>query len=119
MTQFQTTAAYVSGGICGSIWWPVGQCCGKTIQKDLRGHPWAIMNDGGSFFDALDRLLMEEGGDFSGPRFTADTVIRIERRKHEAPGKYTMHVKEIEVARLCSDLVDADHYTSDFFGEEE
>ena len=115
---YQTTAAYISGGICGPIWQP-GHFCGKTVKKDLRGHPWAIMNDGGSFFDALDRLLMEDGGDFRHARFTADTVIRIERRKHEAPGKYTMHVKEIEVARLCSDLVDADHYTSDFFGDED
>ena len=114
---YQTTAAYVSGGICGPLWQP-GYFCGKTVKKDLRGR-WGFFAKGDTFRDALDSLLMKDGGDFNGAKFTADTVIRIERRKHEAPGKYSMHVKEIEAARLCSDLVDADHYTSDFFGEEE
>ena len=91
MTQFQTTAAYLSGGICGPIWWQVGQLCGRPINKSLRG-AFGIMDrcsESASFRDALELLLSEEGGDFQSASFTADTVIRIERRRVDAPGKWT------------------------------
>lgn len=120
MPQFQTTAAYLSGAICGSMWWPVGQLGGRPINKNLRG-PWGIMDrfsEPASFRDALLHLLMEEGGDFSGASFSADTVIRIERRKVESPGKYTVHTKELQLDQIgCEDLVNEEAYNSDFFGD--
>lgn len=119
--QYRTTAAYLSGGICGSIWWPVGQLCGKPINADMRG-AWGIMDrfsEPPSFRDALLSLLMRDGGDFQNAQFTADTVIRIERRRVDGAGKYTVHVKELELSRIgCSDLVNDEAYTGDFMSEE-
>lgn len=121
MTQFRTTAAYLSGGICGAIWWPVGEMCGKPIRTNMRGI-WGFMPEGEqlSFRNALLSLLMKEGGDFQNAEFTADTVIRIERRQVDSPGKYTVHVKEIEIGRLadCADLVNADAYVGDFMSDD-
>lgn len=119
MTQFRTTAAYISGGICGPIWWPVGQVCGKLVKADARGLR-GFYDDGDSFRDALLSYLTREGGDFQSATFTADTVLRIERRRVDGPGKYAVHVREIELAKLpdCADLVDPDHYCGDFLGED-
>src|SRR5687767_6605036 len=120
MTQFHTTAAYLSGGICGHMWMPAVMA-GKPVQKNLRG-PWGIMDrfsEPASFRDALLGLLMEEGGDFQDAAFTADTVIRVERRASDGNGKYRVHVWEREVAQLHRDLVNEEAYTSDFFGDED
>jgi hypothetical protein len=118
--QFRTTAAYISGGICGHMWMP-DALAGRPIQKDLRG-PWGIMDrftSPASFRDALLLLLMEEGGDFQDPAFTADTVIRIERWANDGAGKYRVHVWEREIGQLHQDLVNDAAYTSDFFSDEE
>jgi hypothetical protein len=117
MTTFRTTAAYLSGGLCGSIWWPTGAMCGKPLQAELRGI-FSRFSEPASFRDAFLHLLMREGGDFQSASFTADTVIRIERRRVDGAGKYTMHVKEIELSKLASDLVNEDAYVGDFMGEE-
>lgn len=120
-TKFVTTAAYLSGGICGALWWPVGHTCGKPFRLDLRG-PFGVMDrftEPATFADALNHVLMREGGDFQNAQFTADTVIRIERRRQDAPGRYSVHVREIEVANIDPDLVNDSAYTSDFFGEED
>jgi hypothetical protein len=61
---------------------------------------------------------MREGGDFQGARFSADSEIVIERREIQAPGKYRIHVKRIEVAKLVPDMVNMEAYAGDFFGEE-
>ena len=119
--MFKTTAAYVSGGICGEIWWPSGALCGTTISANLRG-PWGIMDrfsEPASFRDALLSMLCSDGGDYQNPEFTEDTVIRVERRKITAPGKYQVHVYERAIKDLpnCADLVRDGVYACDFFGD--
>ena len=63
MTQhYNTTAAYISGGICGPIRWPHGAMAGRPLRKNLRGR-WGILDcftEPASFREALLRLLCEE-----------------------------------------------------------
>jgi hypothetical protein len=70
MTQhYNTTAAYISGGICGPIRWPYGAIAGRPLRKNLRGR-WGILDrftEPASFREALLRLLCEEGGEFQCP----------------------------------------------------
>jgi hypothetical protein len=118
---FKTTEAFISGAICGDMWMPqvLG---GKCIHKNLRG-PWGIMDrftEPVSFRDALDTLLMEEGGDFQCARFAADTRITVIRKRNDGNGRYSLHVWERELVDLpsCADLVNAEAYSGDFFGDE-
>lgn len=118
VTQYNTTAAYVSGGICGHMWMPCAMA-GKPVKQSLRG-VWGFMErdrkNPESFRDALDRLLFKEGGDFRDARFTADTVLRVERRTvMGGDGKYSVHVFERELTELwnCEDLVNKECYVSD------
>ena len=118
MTTFRTTEAYISGGICGSMWWPAGLMAGKPVHAHLRG-AFGLMDrfsEPASFRDACDSLLMQEGGDFSRASFTADTRIVVIRKRKDGNGRYTVHVWERELAQLadCADLVNADAYTGDF-----
>ncbi len=118
MSTYKTTAAYLSGGICGSLWMPSAEA-GTPINADLR----PIINRFSetarvTFEEILDSILMANGGDFQNPQFTADTVIRIERRRVEGPGKYSVHVKEIEVCNILPGMVNEEFYTSDFFGDD-
>lgn len=118
-SKFRTMSIYLSGAICGSMWWPQS-LGGKPFRKDARG-PWGFWQKGDSFRDALNGVLMREGGDFQNPLFTADTIVRIERRSIEGAGKYTVHVWERTIADLadCADLVNQDAYTGDFFNDGE
>ena len=121
MNTYTTTAAYLSGGLCGAIWWPVGEVCGKPVKSNLRG-PWSFMpeGEGYSFRDALLSYLTSEGGDFQNAQFTSDSVLRIERRCRDGNG-YRVHVWEREIAALpdCADLVNAEAYTGDFLGDDD
>jgi hypothetical protein len=116
-TQFKTTAAYISGAICGNLWMAAAMA-GKPIKKDLRG-TWGFFDKGDTFRDALNSLLMREGGDFQNAEFTADTVIRIERKTPSVGGKYQVHSREIEIAKLCdcADLVNREAFVCDFLGD--
>jgi hypothetical protein len=119
--EFRTTAAYISGAICGDMWWPNGALGGKLVKKNLRG-PWGIMGKDSeriTFAEAIDGLLTSEGGDFQNPQLTNDTVIRIERRRMDGNYKYTIHVKEIQVSSVAPDYVNEDAYVSDFMGEDD
>lgn len=114
---FKTTAAYISGAITGKIWMP--SCtAGIPFRKDLKG-VFGCHQKGNTLRDTLDGVLMRDGGDFQNPAFTADTVLRVERRKITAPGKYEVHVFEREIHDLetCSDLVNLDAYTGDFIND--
>ncbi len=116
MTTFQTTAAYVSGAICGHMWMPASMA-GIPVNLDIRRQIDRFSDPAGTTFrDVLLHMLMEHGGDFQDARFSADTVIRVERRAVDAPGKYRIHVWEREVAALSDlgDLVHADMCTGDF-----
>jgi hypothetical protein len=121
---YKTTAAYLSGGICGPIWWPVGAMCGTPLQFDLRSYG-GFGPEGGctppreSFREVLDSVLMRHGGDFQSARFTADTELVIERRRPDGAGRYSVHVRRINVSDIAPDMVHADTYTGDFFGEED
>ena len=120
--EYRTVAAYVSGGICGAIWWPVGEVCGKLHEFDCRDRLDRFSDSrGATFRDMLLSELTERGGDFQNARFTADTVIRVERRAIQGPGKYTMHIWERELSALpdCADLVDAEHFVCDFMSEDD
>lgn len=120
-TQFQTTAAYLSGGICGSMWWPVGQLGGKPVNITLRGLHGGKWDRGDfdTFAECLDSILAEECGDFSGAQFTEDTIIRIERKALDGPYRYRVHVREIPLADVASlrEYVRHNAYTGDFMGE--
>jgi hypothetical protein len=119
---YKTTEAFVSGGICGSLWMPAVEG-GKPFRVSLRG-PWGIMDrftEPVSFRDALLCYLSENGGDFQNPEFTADTRICVIRKRNDGAGRYTVHVWEREVAQIesLSDLVNNDAYTGDFMGDGE
>ena len=117
--NYETTAAYVSGAICGQMWMP-NALAGNLIQENARG-PWGFYQEASNwtFRDALLSLLMHKGGDFQNGEFTADTVFRIERRRQTGKG-YEFHVWEREIGKLpdCEDLVNADAYVCDFIGED-
>lgn len=120
MATFRTTEAYISGGICGSMWWPVGAMAGKPVHTHLRG-AFGLMDrfcEPASFRDVCDSLLMEQGGDFSGAAFTADTRIVVIRKRIDGNGRYAVHVWERKLAQLanCVDMVNTDAYTGDFLG---
>lgn len=121
MAQFKTTAAYLSGAICGRMWWPVGAMAGKPISIKARG-PWGFMDcfsthAGTTLRDGLNHILNSEGGDFQNALFTDDTELVIERRAVDGPGKYRVHMKRIPVSSIDADLVAPDTFASDFMGE--
>ena len=109
------TEAYLSGGICGPIWWPTGAMCGRPIRVDLHGK-FRRFSEPASFRDVLESVLMEEGGDFQSARFTADTEIVFLRKTHTGTHKYQIRarVRELAAQPDFKDLVNADSYTSDF-----
>lgn len=117
--RFRTSAAYVSGGICGTMWMPASDG-GKPFRFDLTGYGGFVPREQHSFRDVLLSCLMRDGGDFQNPVFTADTIIRIERHKAVGNGQKLIHVKEIEVSDLpdCDDLVSADRFVSDFLNDD-
>lgn len=120
-TTYKRMAAYLSGGICGDLWMPQVKA-GKPFRANARG-PWGFFDrftEPASFREALLSVLAENGGDFRNPAFTADTVIRIERRKITGNYQYTVHVWERTIAELpdCEDLIDSEAYTGDFLGED-
>lgn len=122
-TTYRTTEAYISGAICGSLWWPVGQMAGAPFRANLRGQ-WGCMDrftEPVSFRDTFDSLLNEKGGDYSGARFTADTRVVVIRKQYQKPGVYTVHVWERELSQLpdCADLVAEDVYTGDVIGNDD
>jgi hypothetical protein len=119
MPKFNTTAAYISGAICGHLWMPETMA-GTPFHGDVR-QQLARFSDKKrtTLRTVLLHMLMEHGGDFQNAEFTADTVLRIERRAIDGAGMYRVHVFEREVSALlnCSDLVNAEAYTGDFLGE--
>lgn len=118
--QYQTVKAVLSGSLCGSIWWPVGQLCGMPCHADLRDISKRLCGGRITFRDLLLQVLMSNGGDFQSARFTADTVVRVERRAVRPDGKgYTVHVWERAIGELpdCEDLVNAEAFSGDFMGE--
>lgn len=107
---------WLSGAICGRMWWPSGQLGAVLLNATARG-PFGFYSAGDSFRDALNSLLCAKGGDFSGSQFTADTVLRLEMTVPSGSAyRYAVRVREIPVASLkdCADLVNAEAYTSDF-----
>ena len=118
---FTRTAAYISGGICGETWMPRA-FAGSSMRKDARG-PFGFFDrfsEPATFRDALQLVLSENGGDFRGAAFTADTVFRIERRRITGNGQYELHVWERPIVAIpdCADLVNAECFTGDFMGED-
>lgn len=114
-----TIRAWLSGAICGSMWWPAGQLGAITLNATCRG-PWGFVSKGDTFRDALLSLLASKGGDFSGSQFTADTVIRLEMTVPSGkPGRWAVRCRELPVASLpdCANLVNAEAYTSDFLSD--
>lgn len=107
--KFRTTAVYLSGGICGHMWWPQS-LAGFGVNKRLRG-PFGLMGRSSgreSFEDTLSLFLMENGGDFQNAQFTSDTEIVIDRRRDDGNGKYTVHTRTIPLADHFPDLVNAE-----------
>jgi hypothetical protein len=117
-SKFRTTETYVSGAVCGELWWPVGHLSGTPMRAELRSY-WDRI-EAETFREALDRVLMDKGADFQGASFTEDTTITVVRRRIEGPGKYSNHVWARPVSALpdCDELVRRDVYVSDFMGED-
>lgn len=109
----KTLSAYLSGSICGKMWWPAGAMASLPIWENLRAK-FDRFTEPASFRDALNSILMEKGGDFSNSLFSSDTVVRIERRQVTATG-YTVHVWERSIADLpdCADLVNPEFNSAD------
>ena len=119
--KFHTTAFYVSGAICGDLWWPAGELAGMPHSFDVRTRRARFSDPTGTTFrDVLLSELTERGGDFQGALFSEDTVLRIERRSEGKNGRYSVHVRERPIAELpgCADLIRPNTYSSDFFGED-
>lgn len=119
--RYRTTEAFISGGICGSMWMPA-VTGGIPFRVSLKG-PFGLMErfaEPASFRDALSSLLSEKGGDFQDPHFTADTRIVVIRKRHNGPAHYDVHVWERELTDLPTvvDFVDVEHFTGDFMGDE-
>ena len=116
---YRTTSAYVSGAICGAIWWPVGEICGLPVNADIR-REFSRCSEPASFRDVLLLILNEKGGDFQGAEFTADSVVRVERIGLDRKGFRSVHVWERAIGDLldCDDLVRADTFAGDFMGDE-
>jgi hypothetical protein len=120
LPKFRTTAAYISGAICGRMYWPQVKG-GKPHRVDVRPIINRFSESAGTTFrDILESDIAANGGDFQNARYTADTVLRIERRRVDGNGGYRVHVLErpLSALRDCSDYVDPDSNTVDFLDEE-
>lgn len=113
-----TTEAYLTGAICGPIWWPVGAKCGKPLRVDLSRH-FKRFSEPATFRDVLESILMHEGGDFQSAKFSADTEIVILRKTSIKPYVYQTKARVRELINLpeFADLVDSDAWATDFFDE--
>jgi hypothetical protein len=98
LPKFKTTAAYISGAICGRMWMPAIMA-EIPLKMNIRG-TWGFFDKGDTFSEALRSLLMRKGGHFQNSQFTADTVLRVERRRQTAKG-YEVHVWERELTAIC------------------
>jgi hypothetical protein len=113
-----TFQSYISGAVCGPIWWPVGQICGRPVSAALRQGPgrneWE-RHGCATFAEACDAVLMNEGGDFQGCKFTADTLLIVRMTSGDGRSKRTIE-KTFELSKLpgCAEYVDSDHYACDF-----
>ena len=117
--RFATISAYISGGVCGCLWWPQAKG-GMPLNVNLRAEIERFSDSSrATFRDVLMHVLMDKGADFQSALFTADTVIRVERRAVDGPGKYRTHVWERPVSALrdCSDLIDEESHVCDFLSE--
>ena len=116
--NYKTTAAYISGAICGRIWLPAVDA-GIPFRGDVRQQINRFSDPrSATFRDVLDHMLMEHGGDFQNPAFTSDTVLRVERRASTGAG-YQVRVFERKLSALrdCEDLVRPDTFAVDYCGE--
>jgi len=116
--KFKTTAAYISGGMCGQLW--MGGLAGYPTQHDVRAQIKRFSEKAGTTFeDVVSHILMEKGGDFQNAQFTADTVLRVERIAWNGTMKH-IHVYERELAVLpgCADYINTEAYVCDFMGYE-
>lgn len=114
------TEAYLSGGICGPIWWPSSAVCGRPLRVNLHDK-FKRFSEPASFRDVLESILMHEGGDFQSARFSADTELVFLRKTRSGPSCHQVRVRVRELLNQpeFSDLVDSEHFTSDFMGEDE
>jgi len=114
------TEAYLSGGICGPIWWPTGSICSRPLRVNLKSK-FKRFSDPASFRDVLESVLREEGGDFQAAKFTVDTEIVLLRKTSLGAHKYQIRtrVRELCAKAEFTDLVNSDVYTFDFMGDDE
>ena len=112
------TEAYLSGAVCGPLWWPTQAMAGRPIRVNLRGF-FDRFSEPAGFRDVLDSILMAEGGDFNGARFSADTELVFIRVTKSGPSTRQIRTRSRELLAIpeLSDMVDADHFTGDFFEE--
>lgn len=104
MSDFKTTAAYISGAIYGALWWPAGAEAYIPVKANMRG-AFGIMGRVDGLDSALELFLNENGGDFQGAQFTADSELVIERKAIDGNGRYRIHIRTIPLSRIVPDYV--------------
>lgn len=99
----------IEGGICGRMWMPQSMG-GREFQISLTAERRRFTGKVGMRF-LLDSILAEHGGDFQGPRFTADTMLVV-----ACYGIKRKRVREwsIDAFPSVADLIDKDYSTYDF-----
>lgn len=119
--RYRTTAAFISGAIGGRMWAPPVKA-GRLHQANVRQIINRFADSArATFRNVLESDLAAHGGDFQNARYSADTVLRVERQRVNGNGGYHVHVYERLLSTLpgCADYVDAEANAADFFKEED
>ena len=107
----------ISGAICGHMWMP---SCKAGLPGD-----WSVTNkrarftDRASIAETVESILIENGGDFQDPAFTADSLLIFEYRRPTKTG-YVYGTRQLAMCDVPSlaDHVDKEAYVSDFMNDD-
>ncbi len=91
---------------------------GKPHRQNARG-TWGFYSKGDTFREALNHILMRDGGDFQNALSPLIRSCALNVARRSAMDHTRVHVWEREISDLpdCKDLVNPDHYVSDFMGD--
>lgn len=103
------------GGLCGSIWWPVGAKCGLPLNVDLSREISRIVGDKVTLRDVIELIINEKGGDFQGALLTGDTELCVTVQRL-GDGRVKSHTRYWSITAFPSiaDYVDSESYLCDF-----
>ena len=76
----------VQGWVCGTIWWPYGVICTKSVSESVTECS-KLFSYKPQPADVLLSLLLRHHGDYcGGAMFTADSVIIVRHSRHTFKG---------------------------------